>query len=155
MKLHKKNTQNLNLQEAGQSQISQEDDFHFPETEFPDFKLTNEIGLSLNNQSIHRQMNMARLLNLYPIQASQFKQTEFSSEEKSKYSMKTSGLTSKECFDFLTNNPLDEKSKDIPDVIWANRLGNIPIQSQMENTTFGLFSGEKSIFRAKVERHEK
>jgi hypothetical protein len=155
MKQHKKSNQNHALQEAGQSQISPENNFHFPENEFPEFKLTNEIGLSLNNQSIHWQMNMSRLLNMHPIQASQFKQAEASTDEKSKFSMKTSGLTSNNFSEFLTNNPLDEKSKEIPDVIWANRLGNVPIQSQLENSTFGLFSGEKSIFREKVERHEK
>jgi len=155
MKQHRKNNQNPNKQEGTYPFISQENNFHFPENEIPNFKLANEVGLSLNNQSIHQQVNIARLLNRYPIQAFLFSQAKAASDEKFKQSLVTNGLTSKECFEFLTNKPLEEKAKDVPDVIWATRLGNIPISSPQDVEKSGLFYGRRSILGAKAERHEK
>jgi hypothetical protein len=155
MKQHRKNNQNPNKQEGTHPFISQENNFHFPENEIPNFKLANEVGLSLNNQSIHQQVNIASLLNRYPIQAFLFSQAKAASDEKFKQSLVTNGLTSKECFEFLTNKPLEEKAKDVPDVIWATRLGNIPITSQQEMTKTGFNPSERSIFKVKAERHEK
>jgi len=128
MKQHRKNNRNPDRQEVIHPLINQDDNFHFPENGIPNFKLANEIGLSLNNQSIHRQVNIASLLNDNSIRAFQFIQAESAS---------------------------DEKSKNVPDVIWATRLGNKTITSPHEMAKPGLFYGRRSILGAKAERHEK
>lgn len=156
MRQHKKNVQNPSRPEAVQPTGTRENFSHFPENDIPNFILTNEIGLSLNSRSIHREANIAGLLNQYPIRAYQYMPSETGSDEKSKLVRKLRGLISNNFRDFRANDPLEEQSHNVSDVIWTTPRENSTIQSKQEKSKGELPSSGRSILpKAKAERFVK
>jgi hypothetical protein len=109
--------------------IHRDNDIHFPGGEIPDYKLTNEVGLNAANQSIHWQVNIARLLNRYPFMVNQYRQASMLPDDKPIQSQKQGNLPSKNFFEFLNLNPQDELFEDVPDAIWIPKLSENTIPS--------------------------
>lgn len=153
MRQHKKNTQNRSLPDVVQPKNSPENFSHFPEEEIPNFLLVNEIGLSTNTRSIHKQVNTAGLLNQYPIRAYQNISKNPGSEEKSKLARELSGKMTNSFRDFRAIDSENERSNNISEVIWATGRENSTIQSKHEKSKGELPSIGRSISpKVKAER---
>jgi hypothetical protein len=127
MRQRKKNIQNQSLPKTGKP-ISFRDAYpHFPEEGILNFELANEIGLSTITRSIHRQVNVAGLLNQYPIRAYQYLPTGTDSDEKSKLNRKFSKQISNSFRDFRVNKPSEEHTNNAAEVIWAAGHGSLAI----------------------------
>lgn len=109
--------------------IHRENHFHFQEASIPDYVLTNEIGLTTTNQSIHWQVSIARLLNRFPVLADQFSQVALLPESLPNPPQKQVSLSSSNFLEFLANHPQEENLSDVPDAVWFPELSRNFIHS--------------------------
>jgi hypothetical protein len=93
---------------------------HFPDVEVLDHNLANEIGLSPNNQTVHWNVYIARILNHFLILALQYRQIGAKSELKTDLLQMTGRRPFENFKEFASNIKREEKLRDVPDTIWTS-----------------------------------
>jgi len=126
---HINRIQTLNYHKVEHPLIHRENHFHFQEVDIPDYVLTNEIGLTTTNQSIHWQVSITRLLNRFPILVDQFKQVALLPDSQPNPPQKQVNPPSSNFLEFLANYPQEENLYDVPDAVWIPELSRSFIHS--------------------------